>query len=49
LELLVNSSYIGIYSWKTDADLLGDFFVEQALGEKFQDFAFTRGEVFSFR
>src|SRR3954462_13278225 len=45
LQLLVDSSDVCVHGRKTHAQFLRNFLVEEALGEKFQNFAFPRRKI----
>src|SRR6478735_521736 len=45
LKLLVNPTDIGVNRFVTNPQLLGDFFVDEALAEAIKHFLFTLGEV----
>jgi hypothetical protein len=44
VKLFVNAADVGVDGLDADLEHLGDFLVEIATGEEFEDFAFARGE-----
>ena len=44
IQLMVDMADVGVYGGVADAELIGDFLFDHAIGEQLQDFVFTFGE-----